>query len=31
MDNVELRIVLIGEIGVGKKTMVKRFKILNCT
>ena len=31
MDNIELRIVLIGEIGVGKKSIVKRFKILNCT
>ena len=31
MDNVELRIILIGEAGVGKKSMVKRFKILNCT
>ena len=31
IDNVELRVVLIGEVGVGKKTMVKRFKILNCT
>ena len=31
MDNVELRIILIGEVGVGKKSMVKRFKILNCT
>ena len=31
IDNIELRVVLIGEVGVGKKTMVKRFKILNCT
>ena len=31
IDNIELRVVLVGEIGVGKKTMVKRFKILNCT
>jgi len=31
IDNIELRIVLIGEVGVGKRTIVKRFKILNCT
>ena len=30
-ENFELRIVLIGEIGVGKKSIVKRFKLLNCT
>jgi len=31
IDNVELRIVLIGDIGVGKKSIIKRFKILNCS
>ena len=31
IDNIDLRIVLIGEVGVGKRTIVKRFKILNCT
>ena len=30
-ENYEIRIILIGEIGVGKKSIVKRFKILNCT
>ena len=30
-ENIELRILLIGEIGVGKKSIVKRFKLLNCT
>ena len=30
-ENFELRIVLIGENGVGKKTIINRFKILNCT
>ena len=29
--NVELRILIIGEIGVGKKSITKRFKLLNCT
>lgn len=31
IDNTELRIILIGEVGVGKKSIVKRFKILNCS
>ena len=31
IDNIELRIVLIGEVGVGKKSIVKRFKMLTCT
>ena len=31
IDNIELRVVLIGEVGGGKKAMVKRFNILNCT
>lgn len=31
IDNAELRIILIGESGVGKKSIVKRFKILNCS
>ena len=30
-ENFELRIVLIGENGVGKKSIINRFKILNCT
>ena len=30
-ENLELRIVLIGETGVGKKSIVNRFKILHCT
>ena len=30
-DNLELRIVLIGDIGVGKKSMVQRFKLINCS
>ena len=29
--NVELRILIIGENGVGKKSIAKRFKLLNCT
>ena len=29
--SVDLRIVLIGDVGVGKKSMIQRFKILNCT
>ena len=29
--NLELRILIIGEAGVGKKTITKRFKLLNCT
>ena len=29
--NVELRILIIGEMGVGKKSIAKRFKLLNCT
>ena len=31
LDNIELRIILIGDAGSGKKSIVKRFKILNCT
>ena len=27
----ELRLILIGEMGVGKKSIVKRFKMLNCS
>ena len=30
-DNIELRIILIGEVGSGKKSIIKRFKLLNCT
>ena len=30
-SNIELRIILIGESGVGKKSIVERFKLLNCT
>ena len=30
-DNLELRIILIGGEGIGKKSIVNRFKILNCT
>ena len=30
-ESYEIRIVLIGEVGVGKKSIVKRFKLLNCT
>ena len=30
-NRVELRIILIGEMGVGKKSIVKRFKMLNCS
>lgn len=29
--NLELRVLIIGEAGVGKKTITKRFKLLNCT
>ena len=29
--NVELRILIIGEPNIGKKSIAKRFKILNCT
>ena len=29
--NLEIRILIIGEAGVGKKTITKRFKLLNCT
>ena len=29
--NVELRIIIVGENGVGKKSITKRFKLLNCT
>ena len=31
IDNIELRIILIGEVGSGKKSIIKRFKLLNCT
>ena len=30
-NRLELRVILIGEIGVGKKSIVKRFKMLNCS
>ena len=30
-ENYEIRIILIGEVDVGKKSIVKRFKLLNCT
>ena len=30
-ENFELRIILIGENGVGKKSIVNRFRLLNCT
>ena len=30
-NNTELRIILIGESGVGKKSIVQRFKLLSCT
>ena len=30
-ESFEIRIVLIGDVGVGKKSIVKRFKLLNCT
>ena len=29
--NVELRVLIIGEMGVGKKSIAKRFRLLNCT
>ena len=29
--NVELRILIIGEAGIGKKSIARRFKLLNCT
>jgi len=29
--SIELRVLIIGEAGVGKKTITKRFKLLNCT
>ena len=31
IENTELRIILIGEAGVGKKSIIKRIKILNCS
>ena len=30
-NRTELRVILIGEMGVGKKSIVKRFKMLNCS
>ena len=30
-NRTELRVILVGEMGVGKKSIVKRFKILNCS
>ena len=30
-ESVELRVILIGDSGVGKKSMVQRFKLVNCT
>ena len=30
-NRIELRVILVGEMGVGKKSIVKRFKILNCS
>ena len=30
-NRLELRVILIGEMGVGKKSIVKRFKMLNCS
>ena len=29
--NTELRVLIIGEAGIGKKSITKRFKLLNCT
>ena len=30
-NSIELRVILIGDEGVGKKSIVNRFKIINCT
>ena len=30
-DNFEIRMVLLGETGAGKKSIVNRFRLLNCT
>ena len=30
-SNIDLRIILLGDVGVGKKSMVKRLKIINST
>ena len=30
-NNLDLRIILIGDAGVGKKSLVQRFKLINCT
>ena len=30
-SSIELRIILLGDLGVGKKSIVNRFKIINCT
>ena len=30
-SSVDLRIILVGDVGVGKKSMIQRFKTLNCT
>ena len=30
-NRTELRVILIGDMGVGKKSIVKRFKMLNCS
>ena len=29
--SIEIRIILLGDLGVGKKSIVNRFKIINCT
>ena len=29
--NVDLRIILIGDVGVGKKSIIKRLKLINST
>ena len=30
-NNLDLRIILLGDAGVGKKSMIQRFKLINCT
>ena len=30
-SSIELRVILIGDLGVGKKSIIKRFKMINCT
>ena len=30
-NSVDLRIILIGDVGVGKKSIVQRFKLINST